>query len=70
MESVRRQSERRGINVRAQGDTVHDPVARVPPAFRARAIKEHLRSEAHPFFEFAPPDQSLSLRAFQGDQRH
>jgi hypothetical protein len=67
-ESERRRSERRGINVREQRDTVDDGVACVPPTFRACAINGHLRSEAHPFSEFAPPHpphQSLPVCAFQ-----
>src|ERR1041384_3313017 len=70
MESERGQRESCGIYVRPQRNAVDDSVAGVPPAFWARSIEQHLRSEAQPFLEFATPNQSLPLCAFHSDERH
>jgi hypothetical protein len=63
MEAECGQRECCGINVRAQGNTIYDRVASIPPAFGACSIKKHLLSTAEPVLQFAAANQSLALRA-------
>jgi hypothetical protein len=63
MEAECGQCEGGGIKVRAQGNTIDDRVAGIPPAFGASSIEEHFRSESEPVLQFAAADQSLALCA-------